>query len=619
MISLEEQISKVHKLCLQRRNEIECCVQQCRTLLKPWPLKSKIDKKDEQHTESTVTQDGEPIIGETEAESKAKEAEKQDMAALEVLLAKAQKAREIQTKMDEAAAKANQKKKISKKPLPVTTKPPLKQPVQHIAKQSLPKAAKPVSKQPAPVRKPAPQKPAIKSTYSSSYGRPSSAKSLMRPSGSRGSAKMYLDSVLKKGTHSKTISREQGHIPSRTGAGPSGKVTELQRSTTPARLSVTRKEKDNDTRTHTEQSCHDSQIALSSEKDFTASDELLEKANSVNKSTECSGESQVSQLQVDNAKQLALNDGVNKPLGVTGIPCQSSGLGNLDNQSKTEEINILQECKKESLDPFSVDAEFVLPGKYHKLKSTSTRLYSELRKIIEKDGKPSPCQHFVERLEAGFDVGNISTRNEIQDKANGLLEEHEQLSTLTDAVVIRSCSLRDDASWQEVYKCYRHWQIVLSKFNELQRRTQRILEVQEQLTKCCPCGNCGTFDRDHPRDTSSVREGRREGCVLLSRWLPDEFEHYSSVELCEGLDQQYGTVDFTYSSVKELHELVQLHHEVQLLCLQLHVKQLAAEKLLPLLEKLDPSDSAFVPLYRVTHGLLCGGGKVFPAMVLDNF
>ena len=29
--------------------------------------------------------------------------------------------------------------------------------------------------------------------------------------------------------------------------------------------------------------------------------------------------------------------------------------------------------------------------------------------------------------------------------------------------------------------------------------------------------------------------------------------------------------------------------------------------------------SAFVPLYRVTHGLLCGGGKVFPAMVLDNF
>ncbi|KAJ7362151.1 hypothetical protein OS493_013242 [Desmophyllum pertusum] len=526
-----------------------------------------MDKKDEEHTESTgqsqVTQNGEPIIGETEAESKAKEAEKQDMAALEVLLAKAQKAREIQTKMDEAVAKANQKKKISKKPLPVTT---------------------------------------CTITHAT-----------LRLSGS---AKMYLDSVLKKGTHSKTVSREQGHIPSRTGAGPSGKVT--QRSTTPA--SVTREEKDNNTRTHSEQSCHDSQIALSSERDSAASDELFEKTNSVNKSTECSGEFQANKLQVDNAKQLALNDGVNKPLSVTGIPRQSSGLGNLDSQSKTEVRDLLQDCKKESLDPFAVDYLFVLPGKYRKLKSTSTWLYSELRKIIEKDGKPSPCQHFVERLEAGFDVGNISSRNEIQDKANGLLEEHEQLSTLTDAVVIRSCSLRDDAQWQEVYKCYRHWQIVLSKFNELQRRTQKLLEAQEQLTKCCPCGNCGAFDRDHPRDTSaSVREGRKEGCVLLSRWLPDEIEHYSSVELCEGLNQQYGTVDFTYSSVKELRELVQLHHEVQLLCLQLHVKQLAGEKLLPLLEKLDPSDSAFVPLYRVTHGLLCGSGKVFPAMVLDNF
>ena len=26
----------------------------------------------------------------------------------------------------------------------------------------------------------------------------------------------------------------------------------------------------------------------------------------------------------------------------------------------------------------------------------------------------------------------------------------------------------------------------------------------------------------------------------------------------------------------------------------------------------------FVPLHRITHGFLCGGGNVFPAMVLDN-
>ena len=95
---------------------------------------------------------------------------------------------------------------------------------------------------------------------------------------------------------------------------------------------------------------------------------------------------------------------------------------------------------------------------------------------MEKDDKPLPCEHFVERLEAEFDVGNVSTRKETQDKVYRLLDDHEKLAMLTNAVVTRSYNLKDDSSWQEVYKCYRHWQIVLSKFNELQRRTQQLLQ-----------------------------------------------------------------------------------------------------------------------------------------------
>ena len=58
------------------------------------------------------------------------------------------------------------------------------------------------------------------------------------------------------------------------------------------------------------------------------------------------------------------------------------------------------------------------------------------------------------------------------------------------------------------------------------------------------------FHRDRPRDTWSVQEEWTEGCVLLSRWLPEEIKHCASVGLIDGLDQIYGTVDFTYSSVK---------------------------------------------------------------------
>ena len=155
-------------------------------------------------------------------------------------------------------------------------------------------------------------------------------------------------------------------------------------------------------------------------------------------------------------------------------------MGKLDHQSKSDE-RVFQDGKEDSLDPFAEGTEFTLPVKYHKLKSTSTRLYSELRKIVDKDDKPWPCQHFVERLEAEFDVGNVSTHNEIHHKANGLLEDHKKLSVLTNAVVTRSYNLRDDSLWQEVYKCYRHWQIVLSKFNELQRRTQQLLQGKQNI------------------------------------------------------------------------------------------------------------------------------------------
>ena len=109
-------------------------------------------------------------------------------------------------------------------------------------------------------------------------------------------------------------------------------------------------------------------------------------------------------------------------------------------------------------------------------KATSIKLYSGLRNIAESRDRPSPCQYFLHRLESEFDMENISTHKEIHDKTNSLLEEHEKWLRLTGDMVNRSFKLSENSPWQEVYKCYRHWQIVLSKFNELQRRTQQLFE-----------------------------------------------------------------------------------------------------------------------------------------------
>ena len=58
------------------------------------------------------------------------------------------------------------------------------------------------------------------------------------------------------------------------------------------------------------------------------------------------------------------------------------------------------------------------------------------------------------------------------------------------------------------------------------------------------------FDRDHPREASSAQQEQNNGCVLLSRWLPDEIDGHSGGELFQEFNKQHGTVDFTYSSAK---------------------------------------------------------------------
>ena len=208
---------------------------------------------------------------------------------------------------------------------------------------------------------------------------------------------------------------------------------------------------------------------MSSEKYSTAPVETLETFAFVKQSAESCKEPKERKLQVNNKNTLGLNQ------SATGKPREFSGLGTLDCQSYSETRDYDVQ-KQESFDPFSEGAELTLPGKYRKLKATSTRLYSELRNIAEKIDKQTHCQRFIDRLESEFDMGDISTHEKLQDKANGLLDEHEKLTRLTSEVVNRSYNLSEDCSWPEVYKCYRHWQVVLSKFNELQRRTQQLLE-----------------------------------------------------------------------------------------------------------------------------------------------
>ncbi|XP_068673811.1 uncharacterized protein [Montipora foliosa] len=450
---LEEEITKIHKLCLLRRREIDCCIQQCRPLLKPWPLKSN---KSEETTENTAKSsmihqsEGTVVQGTEITDNEAKEAERQDLAALDGLLAKAQKAREIQTKIDKAAAKANQKKVSSKKPILVTTAH-AKEPPLHATKESLSsKPSKPAaSKKPSAAGKSAAQRQVLKSTYSSSYGRrPSSAKSLIRPAKSQSSTNVYLDSVIgrnaKEGKQMISDSKQQGSIASssKRNLTSAGGVNDDSKR-------------------------HDTVVSLPEVKDGSSLATRLLNAQSIE-----IRQRRGLDVPDDNVHSSSLIERDHKLENVTGKSPESiSELKKGDCLPNSDQAD-----KQEMFDPFGEGAELKLPIKYRRLKATTAKLYSELEHFSEKRESPLPSQQFVQGIESLFDMGDIPTHSELQDKGIALLKEHEKLSKLTSNVVNRSQNLDDDSPWPEVYKCYRLWQIVLNKFNELQKGTQQLLE-----------------------------------------------------------------------------------------------------------------------------------------------
>ena len=65
------------------------------------------------------------------------------------------------------------------------------------------KPNKSAPKKASAARKSLSQRPVVKSTYNSSYGRPPSAKSLVRPSVSKGAAKVYLGTVIQRNVEGK--------------------------------------------------------------------------------------------------------------------------------------------------------------------------------------------------------------------------------------------------------------------------------------------------------------------------------------------------------------------------------------------------------------------------------
>lgn len=118
--------------------------------------------------------------------------------------------------------------------------------------------------------------------------------------------------------------------------------------------------------------------------------------------------------------------------------------------------------------------QLTMPNRYKKLKSAHLRLYSQLR---TDDSEEDASREFLEQLESSFNVsGTGMSHFKLEMESKKLLKEHYELCKIIQSVAQQSADIDETSSWQEVYSCYCSWQFVLTKFKELQKRTQLLLE-----------------------------------------------------------------------------------------------------------------------------------------------
>jgi hypothetical protein len=118
-----------------------------------------------------------------------------------------------------------------------------------------------------------------------------------------------------------------------------------------------------------------------------------------------------------------------------------------------------------------------LPAKYRKMKSLNSKLISQIHKNLEETDL-NHSEEFVNRLENQFDWLNEISHETVRTEAQTLMESQHKLLLHAEWVIEKSTVIghsQSTFSWQNVYKCYRHWQVLLGQFRELQKRTQDLL------------------------------------------------------------------------------------------------------------------------------------------------
>ncbi|XP_033630153.1 uncharacterized protein LOC117292270 [Asterias rubens] len=297
------------------------------------------------------------------------------------------------------------------------------------------------------------------------------------------------------------------------------------------------------------------------------------------------------------AKLKLTDEGPSKPLVMGVTKDETSGL---EEQSK----------------PFMLKwngSDLKVSGKIKKSYSVIAKLRSKLSSEVDSVKESSPSQYFLHRMESKFQPSPTSLSfREVQERIENLTTECRHVLQVVKTALLQNQRQSEEPSLESRYTVKLFAETLRKRLEDLTVEIQNVVAAEEQLLS--------SQHRRVPSSKSSTpfHEGLQQWEIStpsISIFLPVKQFQGSVSQIRSGQDN---CRNIEYCTLRELQTFSTLQHDVQRLALQIQIEKLIGAEILPIIEVLNPSDTNFVPFYRSVFGLLCHCGQLYPSVITDN-
>ncbi|KAJ8318339.1 hypothetical protein KUTeg_003430 [Tegillarca granosa] len=268
-------------------------------------------------------------------------------------------------------------------------------------------------------------------------------------------------------------------------------------------------------------------------------------------------------------------------------------------KEKMEDLKV-EDMHMEEKKPFCLlkdGQNLSIPSNLKRLQGQNIKLRQKFNaeKVTRKVDVGKAGQDFLTKLESTFE---FKEEIDVGYKVYKMYHSYRKLLNLFSKVQMEK--ITEESSIYEILQARKYLEFILTQFHQLE---QDRLNLDPEILK--------RFKNLKFHDTSSVTVCPELKKTSQSHWLPSSItttDYCDITKVCPHL--------IKYRSYKELYRYTHLTFQIQYIQLQLYSTDVIAMETIPFLQTLDPNSVDFNHVFRCVYSMLSPGS--FPVMVRDT-